>query len=447
MKKEVFLERAFAAHGDKFDYSLVPDELNWKDKITVICASHGQFLITASNHVCNSRGCAKCGFEHVANIKKERSKDKFYSLAPILHDFKYDYSKVNFINNKTPVTITCKVHGDFEQSPEVHMRGNGCFKCGRVVSGNKQRDGLETFITKSKEVHGELYDYSKVEYVNRSTKVEILCKEHGSFFQKPNNHITGKNGCPKCLPDKLSEKHRMNCDIVRENVTKILEKDNRRLIEFNYRNSNSFCVVQCEKHGEQKQRVRSILAGVGCFKCGVDSAAIARSKGIDDYLPTLLEKYGNFYDYSESQFTNSKERFIVNCHIHGQFKTTISNHLKGKGCPKCGSYLTGYRAFRSGSFYILKITEDVIKFGISNDFEKRLKKIQSKCCFEIEPLYIFNFKDGSIPREIESEIINSNIRRGVVSPSDMNSGYTETCYYDNISYILSVVDKYKDQLS
>ena len=63
----------------------------------------------------------------------------------------------------------------------------------------------EEFIAKAKAVHGNRYDYSKVVYVNTQTKVCIICKEHGEFWQKPKNHLCG-NGCVKCSKESISKR-------------------------------------------------------------------------------------------------------------------------------------------------------------------------------------------------------------------------------------------------
>ena len=59
----------------------------------------------------------------------------------------------------------------------------------------------EEIIKKFTEVHGKQYEYSKVNYINKNTNVEITCKEHGSFFQKPLVHLRG-NGCQTCSGKK-----------------------------------------------------------------------------------------------------------------------------------------------------------------------------------------------------------------------------------------------------
>ncbi len=446
MNKEVFIERAVGIHGDRFDYSLVPDEIPSKEKVQILCKVHGLFHMTAGNHLSNKRGCAKCGFGHVASIKTQRSKEQFFSFAPILHEFKFDYSLVEFKNKSTKVKIICPIHGEFEQTPESHMNGLGCRKCGREVSAEKQRDSTETFIEKAKNVHGDLYDYSKCVYVNQQTKVDIICKTHGVFSQKPSNHITGKNGCPVCLPDTLSKANRSDENEVFEKVKNLIESSGNKLVKFEYKNSNSFCEIECPKHGIFKQRIRAILDGFGCQSCGIESSAQMRSKSVEHYVPKFKELFGEKYDYSDSVVINSKTRFSVLCKEHGKFATTISNHIRGKGCPKCAKYQSGFKSSLPATFYILKITDDVIKFGISNKFNHRFRQIKNKSCFDISVLYRFEFEDGQVARDIETEILFSDIKRSVVSPADMKSGHTETCYISDISKIFAIVDKYKDQL-
>jgi hypothetical protein len=103
---------------------------------------------------------------------------------------KYDYSKVKFEHVNKHVCIICPEHGEFWQKPGIHLRGYGCPICG----GSKRLTN-EEFIEKARLVHEDKYDYSKVNYINTSTKVCIICPEHGEFWQTPNSHLFGA-GCP-----------------------------------------------------------------------------------------------------------------------------------------------------------------------------------------------------------------------------------------------------------
>ena len=109
-----------------------------------------------------------------------------------VHGDTYDYSKVVYAKAQSKVTIICPTHGEFEQSPNHHKKGRGCPDC----SGLKKLT-TETAVAQFKEVHGDKYDYSKVVYVNTSTKVTIICPTHGEFEQTPANHKKVK-GCPSC---------------------------------------------------------------------------------------------------------------------------------------------------------------------------------------------------------------------------------------------------------
>ena len=195
MSTEEFIERARKVHGDKYNYSMV-NYVNARTKICIICPEHGEFYQLPGSHL-NGKGCKKC-------------RDKVFSLgitnfiekSNIVHNCKYDYSKVNYVNNRTKVCIICPEHGEFWQTPEAHLRGQGCYKCSLIINGIKRRSTKEKFIKKAKEVHGDKYDYSKVEYVNANTKVCIMCPVHGEFWQSPSNHLK-HNGCPLCNESKL----------------------------------------------------------------------------------------------------------------------------------------------------------------------------------------------------------------------------------------------------
>ena len=122
-------------------------------------------------------------------------KEKFIIKSHIIHNNKYDYSLINNIKNVHDyVNIICLKHGIFNQRVNSHVNGNGCSKC----KFDEKRLTLKLFISKSKLIHGEKYDYSMVNYKNTSTKIKIICPTHGVFEQLPDNHIGKKVGCPYC---------------------------------------------------------------------------------------------------------------------------------------------------------------------------------------------------------------------------------------------------------
>jgi hypothetical protein len=203
---EQFIQESIKIHGDKYDYSKV-EYINTHKKVIIICKvnNHGEFLQTPSKHLQN-RGCSKCGLISRI-ITSTKTKEQFIKDCIEVHGYLYDYSKIEYINTHSKVIIICKYHGEFLQTPSSHLNDQGCPKCGlisRIITRTKTKD---QFIKDSIEIHGDLYDYSKVKYINNHSKVIIICKNdnHGEFLQEPSNHLN-KNGCPKCCKNGYSQK-------------------------------------------------------------------------------------------------------------------------------------------------------------------------------------------------------------------------------------------------
>lgn len=123
--------------------------------------------------------------------------DEFIQKSNKIHNNFYNYNKVNYVNTTQKVIITCPIHGDFEQSPNHHMGGQGCLKCYRDKQKLIYLSNTQKFISKATLVHKDKYDYSKVNYVKAKIPVIIICRKHGEFLQTPDNHLQGK-GCPHC---------------------------------------------------------------------------------------------------------------------------------------------------------------------------------------------------------------------------------------------------------
>lgn len=136
------------------------------------------------------------------NMTKKLTTEEFIKRAREVHGDKYDYSKVEYKTAHDKITIICPIHGEFEQSPDKHLRRRGCPECAQIMRSNKQRKTAEKFIEEARAVHGDEYDYSKVKYIKNSIKVKIICPKHGEFEQSPNKHLLGQ-GCPFCKRSKL----------------------------------------------------------------------------------------------------------------------------------------------------------------------------------------------------------------------------------------------------
>ena len=207
-----FIYQANLIHKNKYDYSktLYVDS---QTKVCITCPEHGEFYQNPNNHI-NGCGCPKCKSINTSNVLKSNTIE-FINKANKIHKNKYNYEKVNYINNKTKVLIICPIHGQFEQTPLIHLRGSGCPKCKLQERSNKMLCTLEDFIIKANIVHNNKYDYSKVNYTGKRNKIIIICPIHGEFIQEAGHHLQGC-GCPKCNTSK-GEKFIQNF-LIQENI-------------------------------------------------------------------------------------------------------------------------------------------------------------------------------------------------------------------------------------
>jgi hypothetical protein len=306
------IERAKVVHGDCYDYSLA--KYNGIHKyVTIVCAEHGPFQQSPANHYAG-KGCPDCGGS------KPHTTRSFIAAAEAVHGNRYDYSQVDYSNNKAPIMIICSLHGPFSQVAAVHLRGNGCQKCG----GNKKHS-TESFIEKARAVHGDRYDYSQADYESAHTQVTIICPDHGPFMQSPSNHFSGK-GCLKCGKLEASEARRKTTEqfVVKANA---IHGD-----RYDY----SLVTIICCEHGLFEQTPNEHLFGSGCAKCGVLARAKARTKSTEEFIASAKAVHGDRYDYSLVEYLGAQEKVTIICSEHGPFEQTPNGHVGGKGCYECG---------------------------------------------------------------------------------------------------------------
>lgn len=230
--------------------------------------------------------------------RKRKTKEQFIKEAQETHKnkegFKYDYSKVEYKNQNTKVCIICPKHGEFWQTPRVHLMGRGCPECGKEKCKAVSRKGnpnmckkhrkwdTESLIDECKKIYGEnAYDYSKVKYNGRKSRVTLICPKHGEFTLPFGSIVYKHTGCKQC-------------------------------------------------HNEY---LRSLF-----------------QLGKDEFIRKSQEIHGkDTYDYSKVVYKNNNIKVCVICHEkdvngdeHGEFLVTPANHLKNRGCPKCRAETWSY---------------------------------------------------------------------------------------------------------
>lgn len=259
-----FITRAKKIYEDGYDYSLV-NYINSNTKVKIICHEHGEFEKHPLKFL-NGRECSKCKSKQKRSTKKLTT-NGFIEKSKIIHGNKYNYSKANYVNNRTKIILICEKHGDFEIVPNYHLSDKcGCQKCAKESIVDKNTITKYEFIKKAKLIHGDKYDYSKIKYKNISTKIDIICKKHGSFKQTPLHHIHSKSGCPKCGHNIMAKKTKITTKIFIERANKIHNNKYNYTLSF-VNGTDSIVKIICPKHGEFKQKAMPHMIGQGCPIC------------------------------------------------------------------------------------------------------------------------------------------------------------------------------------
>lgn len=320
LTKEEFIEKAFKVHGNRYNYDSSV-YVNSKTKLIITCKEHGDFMQTPGNH-CQGVNCPKCTGTPKSTV------DEFIEKSIIVHGNKFNYDKVDYTNAHNNVIITCVKHGDFKQTPNNHLSGAGCIKCRNENNSLVFRSNTFEFISKSKLIHKNKYDYSNVKYIGSRDLLSIICPIHGLFYQNPHEHLKG-NGCKKCGHTNGTKKRSANKKLFIDKAIKIHGNLYDYSTVVNFFGLKTTVSINCKKHGIFKQQAKIHLRGSGCPVC--------RKKCVDtnDFIQKSIIVHGKTYDYSKVDYIQSNKKVKIICKKHGAFSQIAHNHLKGNGCPIC----------------------------------------------------------------------------------------------------------------
>jgi len=189
----------------------------------------------------------------------------------------------------------------------------------------RPKSNTDEFIEKAKKVHGDKYTYDNVDYKGTNILVDITCKKHGDFTQKPSGHLLG-NGCPKCR----YETRRLNIDEFIEKAKKV-HGDKYTYDNVDYKNSRELVNITCPKHGDFSIVANSHLRGLGCRDCYLEN----RWSNTDEFIERAKKVHGNKYTYDNVDYKSSDIPVDITCPKHGDFLQKPTNHLTGQGCKDC----------------------------------------------------------------------------------------------------------------
>jgi hypothetical protein len=251
---------------------------------------------------------------------KKLTTEEFIKKSKSINGDKYDYSLVEYTGTNNKIKIICNEHGEFFQRASAHIDGQGCMEC-RLKN---RRTGLDDFLKRSVEIHGNKYNYSLVtEYKNYLTKVNIICKKHGIFQINPEHHLNRKQGCAECK--------KLGLEAFIEK-SKLVHGDKYDYSLVKYTNNKEKITIICKEHGEFLVSPSDHMSGYNCVKCRNNKYKNTKQ----DIINRFNLKHGCKYNYDKiEEYNNNKDKITIVCYLHGDFTQKINSHLGGQGCPIC----------------------------------------------------------------------------------------------------------------
>lgn len=269
----------------------------------------------------------------IEKMTRKLTQEEFLQRCKSVHGDKYDYSEAIYNGKDKKVTIICKLHGNFLQTPHNHIVGcQNCPTCGNITNKLVRQTPIEVLLSKFKQIHEEIYDYSKIEYKGTHEKIVIICNIHGEFMQTPHDHLEGR-GCIQCGIMKSSSTRTRTTELVVEEFTKI--HGNR--YDYSYINYTvgEKCNIVCKLHGVFLQQANAHIKGQGCPTCGRLDARNSTMLSENEIIQRFQIVHDNKYTYPDLDYTGQHNYIKIMCEKHGIFQQTPHGHSKGQGCPKC----------------------------------------------------------------------------------------------------------------
>lgn len=324
---EDFIRIAGERHNHKYDYRYVTFRTQ-HDLVSILCPLHGEFRQAANDHL-KGHGCPACGVEVSAKSRSgtKLSTSDFLDRAFSKHGKRYEYKDTRFSGYGTKITITCSIHGDFDQMPGNHISGQGCPDCAKDASILP----FGSFVDRAVSTHGGKYDY--VSYISCDKSVGIVCDKHGLFYQRGADHLRG-SGCPSCAIENTKERLRYTASEIQEMIR---DKFGNRL-DFDpddYESMTQPMAFRCFVHGTKERQPLHVLANRHpCPDCGREAISAALCLSQEEFEEKARIVHKDKYRYGIYR-SSSKPMEIV-CPRHGSFIQIAGNHLHGYGCPLCG---------------------------------------------------------------------------------------------------------------
>lgn len=271
-------------------------------------------------------------------MRKKVIFEDWLEKANLIWNGKYNYNEVkeNWIDSRSKVPITCNQCGHrWLIKPSDHVAKSRLCGCPKCKYDDKRLD-LNNLIKRFKKIHNNKYDYSEIKiYQNNHTKLPIICKEHGMFYQTVSSHLRG-SGCPKCAYLNSSKKQTLSLN---EFLKRKEEKFGNRYEVLEYKGMSKIGIFLCnECNTIFKTKSSNFLMYDGCCpKCKYEKISISERISNEEFLKRVYKIHKKRYEYL-SKYEHAQSIIKIKCkkccYI---FEQKACYHLNGRGCPKCNN--------------------------------------------------------------------------------------------------------------
>ena len=311
-----FVEKSKKIHGDRYDYSLVEYKNNTTN-VLIVCREHGVFLQQPVAHYSGS-GCTACVKRVVKtldDVKKHLNEDFIKNW--IFKGFEDDSE----VNMTTKVEVYCRTHKEMFKTNfgSLSNRKSCCNLTKNHMIGYSQQSLFSDVLDEIFEVHGNKYVYlDNLDKVTYTTKLNILCKDHGVFVQDIEHHLRRKQGCPECaLTIRGETKSKTWTEKLGILLSELDFDDSIKLLNYkDVNNSRDKITLLCSKHGEFKKSYGNLKLGQRCPTCNV-----YEGWGKNSYIQRAEDLYGGLCNLYLIRCWNSDEDFY-------KIGITVHNNLK-----------------------------------------------------------------------------------------------------------------------
>ncbi len=266
----------------------------------------------------------------------------------------FDFSETEYKGSRQKLKVICKFCGKpIYGFPSQFTSDNRDCDCHRLLTKEKiEQRGHQIHDKLRAEKNLPPFSYEHVNYISKEIPILITCpvidektgEVHGDFPMLTSNHLSHKQGCPKCKHNQISKNQTYTKD---QFIAKSIKNHKDKLLqagipeydysETEYIDSRHDITFKCLLHGSKTQNAGSHMFGTLCDECSRMIVTENQKLTIEQIYEKSKEIYPTrYYTYDKVKFQNIKDEVTVTCPLHGDFPTTLQAHLHyGKECPVC----------------------------------------------------------------------------------------------------------------